>query len=167
MAGGETQQAIEAVFRIERARLIAGLARMLRDMRFWPGSASERYSPISRLPRGISIRLPSNPRTSRDTIARARPGLVESSAVSSTAGMSVPCGTVVALLASTPAPVRAPAMFAFGPPSGEAGTTTPFCPFGVVAWGAEPVVSITSAGSEVVREGGIGGSGCCGTGWGT
>ena len=32
MAGGETQQAIEAVFRIERARLIAGLARMVRDM---------------------------------------------------------------------------------------------------------------------------------------
>ena len=32
MAGGETQQTIEAVFRIERARLIAGLARMVRDM---------------------------------------------------------------------------------------------------------------------------------------
>ncbi|KRC82267.1 RNA polymerase sigma factor [Sphingomonas sp. Root241] len=32
MAGGETQQAIEAVFRIERARLIAGLARTVRDM---------------------------------------------------------------------------------------------------------------------------------------
>lgn len=32
MAAGDTQQAIEAVFRIERARLIAGLARMVRDM---------------------------------------------------------------------------------------------------------------------------------------
>jgi len=32
MAADDTQQAIEAVFRIERARLIAGLARMVRDM---------------------------------------------------------------------------------------------------------------------------------------
>ncbi len=32
MAAGETQQAIEAVFRIERARLIAGLARVVRDV---------------------------------------------------------------------------------------------------------------------------------------
>ena len=51
-----------------------------------------RYSPISRLPRGISTRLPSKPRTSRETIARAKPGRVELSAVSSTAGISVPCG---------------------------------------------------------------------------
>lgn len=32
MAAGETHQAIEAVFRIERARLIGGLARMVRDV---------------------------------------------------------------------------------------------------------------------------------------
>jgi RNA polymerase sigma factor (sigma-70 family) len=32
MAAGETRAAIEAVFRIERARLIAGLARMVRDV---------------------------------------------------------------------------------------------------------------------------------------
>jgi RNA polymerase sigma factor (sigma-70 family) len=32
MAAGETHQAIEAVFRIERARLIAGLARLVRDV---------------------------------------------------------------------------------------------------------------------------------------
>lgn len=32
MSAGETQRAIEASFRIERARLIAGLARMVRDM---------------------------------------------------------------------------------------------------------------------------------------
>ena len=32
MGEGETRQAIEAVFRIERARLIAGLARMVRDV---------------------------------------------------------------------------------------------------------------------------------------
>jgi len=32
MAAGETHQAIEAVFRVERARLIAGLARMVRDV---------------------------------------------------------------------------------------------------------------------------------------
>ncbi len=32
MGTGETRQAIEAVFRIERARLIAGLARMVRDV---------------------------------------------------------------------------------------------------------------------------------------
>ena len=45
--------------------------------RCWPGATSERYSPISRLPRGISTRLPSKPRTSRETIARAKPGRVE------------------------------------------------------------------------------------------
>ena len=32
MAAAETHQAIETVFRIERARLIAGLARMVRDV---------------------------------------------------------------------------------------------------------------------------------------
>ena len=32
MAAGETHQAIEATFRIERARLIAGLARMVRSV---------------------------------------------------------------------------------------------------------------------------------------
>src|SRR5262245_32974683 len=32
MTEGETHRAIEATFRIERARLIAGLARMLRDL---------------------------------------------------------------------------------------------------------------------------------------
>ena len=32
MASAETHQAIETVFRIERARLIAGLARMVRDV---------------------------------------------------------------------------------------------------------------------------------------
>jgi RNA polymerase sigma factor (sigma-70 family) len=32
MGAGETRQAIEAVFRIERARLIAGLARLVRDV---------------------------------------------------------------------------------------------------------------------------------------
>jgi predicted RNA polymerase sigma factor len=32
VAATETHQAIETVFRIERARLIAGLARMVRDM---------------------------------------------------------------------------------------------------------------------------------------
>ena len=32
MAAGEAQRAVEAVFRIERARLIAGLARMVRDV---------------------------------------------------------------------------------------------------------------------------------------
>jgi len=32
MGAGETRQAIEAVFRIERARLIAGLARLMRDV---------------------------------------------------------------------------------------------------------------------------------------
>ena len=32
MAASETHQAIEAVFRIERARLIAGLARLVRDV---------------------------------------------------------------------------------------------------------------------------------------
>jgi GMP synthase PP-ATPase subunit len=31
MTAGETHQAIEAIFRIERARLIAGLARILRN----------------------------------------------------------------------------------------------------------------------------------------
>src|SRR6188472_2319478 len=37
MAAAETHQAIETVFRIERARLIAGLARMVRDV----GTAEE------------------------------------------------------------------------------------------------------------------------------
>ena len=32
MTGGETQQAIEAIFRMERARLIAGLARIMRNV---------------------------------------------------------------------------------------------------------------------------------------
>ena len=32
MAATDTHQAIETVFRIERARLIAGLARMVRDV---------------------------------------------------------------------------------------------------------------------------------------
>jgi len=32
MTAGETHQAIEAIFRIERARLIAGLARIVRDV---------------------------------------------------------------------------------------------------------------------------------------
>jgi predicted RNA polymerase sigma factor len=32
MAAGDTLHTIEAVFRIERARLIAGLARLLRDV---------------------------------------------------------------------------------------------------------------------------------------
>ena len=32
MAAGETHQVIEAIFRIERARLIAGLARFTRDV---------------------------------------------------------------------------------------------------------------------------------------
>ena len=32
MAAGDAQRAVEAVFRIERARLIAGLARMVRDV---------------------------------------------------------------------------------------------------------------------------------------
>lgn len=32
MAASETQQAIETVFRIERARLVAGLARLVRDV---------------------------------------------------------------------------------------------------------------------------------------
>ena len=32
MTAGETHQAIEATFRIERARLIAGLARMMRSV---------------------------------------------------------------------------------------------------------------------------------------
>ena len=32
MAAAEIHQAIETVFRIERARLIAGLARMVRDV---------------------------------------------------------------------------------------------------------------------------------------
>ena len=32
MAAGDTHSAIEAVFRIERARLIAGLARVVRDV---------------------------------------------------------------------------------------------------------------------------------------
>ena len=53
-------------------------------------------SPIcARSPSTNSTRLPSQPRTSLRTSARARPGRVESSAVSSTAGISVPCGTVV------------------------------------------------------------------------
>ena len=32
MTAGETHQAIEAIFRIERARLIAGLARVVRNV---------------------------------------------------------------------------------------------------------------------------------------
>jgi predicted RNA polymerase sigma factor len=32
VAATETQQAIETIFRIEQARLIAGLARMVRDV---------------------------------------------------------------------------------------------------------------------------------------
>ncbi len=32
MTAGETHQTIEAIFRIERARLIAGLARVVRDV---------------------------------------------------------------------------------------------------------------------------------------
>lgn len=32
MTAGETHQAIEAIFRIERARLIAGLARIVRNV---------------------------------------------------------------------------------------------------------------------------------------
>ena len=50
---------------------------------------SDLYSPVSLLPRGISTLVPSKPRTSRDTIARAKPGRRESNAVSRTAGMSV------------------------------------------------------------------------------
>jgi hypothetical protein len=67
---------------------------------------SDLYSPVSLLPRGISTFVPSKPRTSRETIARANPGRLESKAVSSTAGMSVLCATVVERLAKIPERTR-------------------------------------------------------------
>ncbi len=50
------------------------------SIRFWPVSVSEPYSPISWPPRGMSTRVPSKPRMSRETRARAGPELVEPSA---------------------------------------------------------------------------------------
>ena len=65
-----------------------------------PCAAALRYSPITRLPRGTSTARPSKPRTSRLTTARVKPGRSESSAVSSTPGISTPWGMVVGRLAS-------------------------------------------------------------------
>jgi hypothetical protein len=45
MTAGETHQAIEAVFRIERARLIAGLARVVRNVDLAEELAQKGLSP--------------------------------------------------------------------------------------------------------------------------
>ncbi|WP_214676825.1 hypothetical protein, partial [Escherichia coli] len=70
----------------------------------------------------------------------------------------VPWGTVVALLASTPAAVRVPAMLFFmGWPVAGVALPSP------AARGlSAPVVSITSVGSLAMRAGGVGAGACCG-----
>jgi type IV secretory pathway VirB10-like protein len=71
---------------------------MIRDQttkaRVWPMAAADLYWPIRWEPRGTSTWLPSKPRTSRLTTARTEPGRSLSIAVSSTAGITKPWGTM-------------------------------------------------------------------------
>src|SRR4051794_31547827 len=105
------------------------------------------------------MRVPSKPRTSRDTTARARPARAELNAVSSTAGISVPSGTVALRLAKTPARTRPPDET---PPSrqetlvGRPPPPPPEPP--VVAAVGAVVVSTTKVGPPRLRGG-------CGGGW--
>src|ERR1700722_8153697 len=62
--------------------------------RDWPSATPLLYWPTSFEPRGIRTRVPSKPRTSRVTMARAKPGVSELIAVSSTAGITVPWGAI-------------------------------------------------------------------------
>jgi RNA polymerase sigma factor (sigma-70 family) len=70
MGAGETRQAIEATFRIERARLIAGLARMVRDV----GRAEElaQDALVTALTEWPATGVPANPGAWLMTAARRR-----------------------------------------------------------------------------------------------
>ncbi len=69
MTAGETHQAIEAIFRIERARLIAGLARVVRNVDL----AEELAQPSAEVRRSLSRRAASRTmRRSLDTDERSR-----------------------------------------------------------------------------------------------
>ncbi|WP_239468037.1 RNA polymerase sigma factor [Microvirga arvi] len=59
MAGSETHQAIEAIFRIERARLIAGLARMVRDVGLAEELAQDAF--VTALSEWSRTGVPANP----------------------------------------------------------------------------------------------------------
>jgi RNA polymerase sigma factor (sigma-70 family) len=70
MGAGETRQAIEAIFRIERARLIASLARMMRDV----GTAEElaQDALVAALTEWPATGVPANPGAWLMTAARRR-----------------------------------------------------------------------------------------------
>jgi RNA polymerase sigma factor (sigma-70 family) len=70
MGAGETRQAIEAIFRIERARLIASLARMMRDV----GAAEElaQDALVAALTEWPATGVPANPGAWLMTAARRR-----------------------------------------------------------------------------------------------
>src|SRR5262245_43732224 len=70
MTAGETHQAIEATFRIERARLIAGLARMVRNVDLAEELAQDALVvALSEWPR---TGLPANPRAWLMAVAKRR-----------------------------------------------------------------------------------------------
>jgi RNA polymerase sigma factor (sigma-70 family) len=70
MGAGETRQAIEAVFRIERARLIAGLARLVRDVGLAEELAQDAL--VVALTEWPGTGLPANPGAWLMTAARRR-----------------------------------------------------------------------------------------------
>lgn len=70
MTAGETHRAIEATFRIERARLIAGLARMVRDIDLAEELAQDAL--VVALAEWPRIGVPANPGAWLMTTARRR-----------------------------------------------------------------------------------------------
>jgi RNA polymerase sigma factor (sigma-70 family) len=70
MAAGDTLHTIEAVFRIERARLIAGLARLLRDVDRAEELAQDAL--VAALAEWPETGIPSNPGAWLTTVARRR-----------------------------------------------------------------------------------------------
>ena len=70
MTAGETHQAIEAVFRIERARLIAGLARLVRDVELAEELAQDAL--VVALSEWPKTGVPANPGAWLMTVAKRR-----------------------------------------------------------------------------------------------
>jgi predicted RNA polymerase sigma factor len=70
MTAGETQQAIEAIFRIERARLIAGLARVVRNVDLAEELAQD--APVIALSEWPRTGVPANPGAWLMTAAKRR-----------------------------------------------------------------------------------------------
>src|SRR5215217_2996175 len=70
VAATETHQAIETVFRIERARLIAGLARMVRDVRLAEELAQDAV--VTALSEWPKSGIPNNPGAWLMAVAKRR-----------------------------------------------------------------------------------------------